>query len=118
MSYYHHFIQVFSTIAQPLNDLLKKTARWCLESPQQDTYQKLKDLLLADAFLFHPDNEKQFILETDASAFAWGAVLSQQDKEGRWQPVGCISKGFTNAETRYNTHDRELLSIIRAFEAF
>lgn len=118
MSYYRRFIQGFSTIARPLNDLLKKTATWCWESPQQDAYQKLKDLLLADAFLLHPDNEKQFILETDASAFVWGAVLSQQDEEGKWRPVGCISKGFADAETRYDTHDRELLSIIRAFEAF
>ena len=118
MSYYRRFIQDFSTIARPLNDLLRKDTTFKWEKAQQDAYQQLKDKLLNDAFLLHPDNEKQFILETDASAFAWGAVLSQQDDKGVWRPVGCISKGFADAETRYDTHDRELLSIVRALEAF
>ena len=112
MSYYRRFIQDFSTIARPLNDLLRKDTIFKWEKAQQDAYQQLKDKLLDNAFLLHPDNEKQFILETDASAFAWGAVLPQQDDKGIWRPVGCISKGFADAETRYDTHDRELLSIV------
>ena len=118
MSYYRRYIKDFSLIARPLNDLLKKTAVWQWESDQQEAYQKLKDTLLDDVFLLHPDMNQQFILETDASAFAWGAVLSQQDSEGKWRPVGCLSKGFADAETRYDTHDRELLAIIRALQAF
>ena len=118
MSYYRRYIKDFSLIARPLNDLLKKGAAWSWQSSQQEAYQKLKDLLLSDVFLLHPSNEKPFILETDASQFAWGAVLSQEDKEGKWRPVGCLSKGFADAETRYDTHDRELLAIIRALQAF
>ena len=118
MSYYRRYIKDFSTIARPLNDLLKKTAIWQWESSQQDAYQQLKDTLLSDVFLLHPSNKKQFILETDASEFAWGAMLSQEDSKGRWRPVGCLSKGFADAETHYDTHDRELLAIIRALEAF
>jgi len=118
MSYYRRYIKDFAKTARPLNDLLKKTAIWQWEKPQQDAYQKLKDTLLDDVFLLHPSNEKQFILETDASQFAWGAVLSQEDSEGHWRPVGCLSKGFTDPETRYDTHDRELLAIIRALQDF
>jgi len=118
MSYYRRYIKDFSTIARPLNDLLKKDAVWQWQDPQQQAYQKLKDTLLDDVFLLHPSQEKQYILETDASLFAWGAVLSQEDDEGKWRPVGCMSKGFADAETRYDTHDRELLAIIRALQAF
>jgi hypothetical protein len=117
MSYYRRYIKNFAIIARPLNDLLKKTANWKWTSEQQEAYQDLKDILLSDVFLLYPDHEKPFILETDASGFAWGAVLSQEDKEGNWRPIACISRGFADAETRYLTHDRELLAIIRALEA-
>ena len=118
MSYYRRYIKDFSNVARPLNDLLKKDAPWQWQPSQQDSYQRLKEILLSDVFLLHPTHEKPFILETDASLFAWGAVLSQEDQEGKWRPVGCVSKGFADAETRYDTHDRELLAIIRALQAF
>ena len=118
MSYYRRYIKDFSTTARPLNDLLKKTSTWQWGTAQQEAYQKLKDTLLDDVFLLHPDINQPFILETDASAFAWGAVLSQENSEGKWRPVGCLSGGLTGAEMNYDTHDRELLAIIRALKAF
>ena len=105
-------------IARPLNDLLNKSAIWTWETPQQEAFEQLKKVLLSDVLLLYPSTKKEFILETDASLYTWGAVLSQQDKEGKWQPVGCISKGFTDAEMRYDTHDRKLLAIIRALQVF
>ena len=39
-------------------------------------------------------------------------------EEGKWCPVGCVSKGFADAEMRYDTHDRELLAIIQALQVF
>jgi len=118
MSYYRRYIKDFSTIARPLNDLLKKTATFTWDTAQQDAFERLKEVLLADVILYHPSNDKPFILETDASLFAWGAALSQEDDEGKWRPVGFLSKGFADAETRYDTYDRELLAIIRALQSF
>ena len=92
--------------------------KWIWNQEQQDAYQRLKDLLLDDVFLLHPTNEKPFILKTDAFKFAWGAMLSQQDDQGNWRPVGCLSKGFTDPETRYMTHNQELLAIIRVLQSF
>ena len=117
VGYYRRFVKDFSKIARPLNDLLRKEATWQWTQEQQDAFQALKDHLLSDAFLLHPDNEKPFVLETDASGFAWGAMLSQEDDTGKMRPVSCCSKGFADAETRYDTHDRELLAIIRSLEA-
>lgn len=106
MNYYCRYIRDFSMTTRPLNDLLQKDAIWTWKSSQQITYQHLKDILLADVFLAHPDNEKLFLLETDASLFAWGAMLSQQQEDGKWRPIGCLSKGFADAETRYEVHNR------------
>jgi hypothetical protein len=70
-----------------------------------------------DVFLAHPSQEHPYLLETDASKYTWGAILSQQQEDGTWRPVSCLSKGFTDVETRYDVHDRELLAIIRSLES-
>lgn len=61
-----------------------------------------------------PDRTKPFILETDASEVASGAVLRQYDSNGDLKPCGFISKAFSPTEQRYQIYDRELLAIICA----
>ncbi len=58
-----------------------------------------------------PDLKKPFLLRTDASGAAMGAVLYQQRK-----PVVFSSKAFTDCENRYSTYDQELLAVVRALE--
>jgi predicted aspartyl protease len=118
VGYYRRYMRDFAQTARPLNDLLRKGKVFEWNQEQQIAFQTLKDILLKDVVLLHPNIEKDFILETDASLFAWGAVLSQQDHDGHWKPIGCISKSFAKAEMNYDTHDRELLAIVRALETF
>jgi hypothetical protein len=117
LNYYRRFIPSFSNMAKPLNELLRKAAKWVWGEEQQDAFAKLKKTLLEDVVLSHPSQEQPFLLETDASKYAWGAVLSQLQEDGKWRPVSCLSKGFTEVEKRYDVHDRELLAIIRALES-
>jgi len=56
------------------------------------------------------------LIETDASDFAIGAVLSQRDDEGRLHPVAFHSRKFQPAEINYEIHDKELLAIVDAFK--
>jgi len=51
-------------------------------------------------------------LETDASGYAMGAVLTQLCDNGKWHPVSFTSKGLDAAERNYEVHDKELLSVI------
>jgi hypothetical protein len=57
---------------------------------------------------------KLFYLETDASAFASGAVLMQKDDNGLLHPCGYLSRTFSPTEQRYQIYDHELLALIRA----
>jgi hypothetical protein len=59
------------------------------------------------------DETKPFILETDCSDYAMGAVLSQYFS-GNLHPVVYYSKTLIPAELNYPIHDKELLAIIRA----
>lgn len=62
------------------------------------------------------DPQKPCTVETDASGFALGAVLSQPDSDGKLRPVAFHGRKFISAETRYTTSDQELLAIVDAFK--
>ena len=64
-------------------------------------------------WLFGKDSFEECPL-TDASKFASGAVLQQQDANGDWHPCSYLSQSFNATERNYEIYDRELLAIIRA----
>ena len=63
-----------------------------------------------------PDQTRPFQIETDASKYATGAVLTQLNSNGDRHPISFISKTLSPAERNYEIYDRELLAIIRALE--
>jgi hypothetical protein len=74
----------------------------------------MKTKFQKEPVLLMPDPTKPFIVESDASKYASGAVLRQQDGNGDWHPCSYISKSFSETERNYEIYDRELLAIIRA----
>src|SRR6201999_4625655 len=100
----------------PLNDLTKKCTKWTWEEKHQIAFDVLKSHVTSAPILIQPDVHQPFKLETDASDYAIGAVLSQRCEDEKWRPVGYISKSLSDAERNYPIHDKELLSVIRALE--
>ena len=60
-----------------------------------------------------PDFGKQFVVTTNASDAAVGAIL-EQDFGNRLQPIAFASRKLNNAEMRYSAYERELLGIVWA----
>jgi hypothetical protein len=56
------------------------------------------------------------IIETNASDYISGGVLSQYDKNCVLHSVAFFSKKHTLAECNYTIYDKELMAVIRAFE--
>ena len=71
----------------------------------------------AGTILILPDPNLPFVVHTDASGFAVGAVL-QQDQGKGLQPIAFLSKKMLDAETRYPVHEQELLAIIHALNSW
>ena len=63
-----------------------------------------------------PNFSKPFRLETDASDYDYGAILSQQSNDGHWLPVTYMSKQMLLAECNYVIYNKELLAIIEALK--
>jgi len=58
------------------------------------------------------------MLITDASDFATGAILEQDDALGQSHPVAYYSKSLQLAKRNYEIHDKELLAIVQALKHF
>jgi hypothetical protein len=114
-NFYRIFIRNYSKIAAPLTRLTRKDKlEWNAETNQ--AFETLKKAFATAPILTHPDFQKSFFLETDASDFALGAILSQPNKDGRLHPVTFHSRKFIAAEINYEIHDKELLAIVDSFQ--
>ncbi|KAL7872808.1 hypothetical protein AOLI_G00118790 [Acnodon oligacanthus] len=67
----------FAAIAKPLHELTKKNARFRWTPECQDAFETLKSSLTTTPVLGYPRDNGELILDTDASNFGIGAVLSQ-----------------------------------------
>jgi hypothetical protein len=95
--YYRRFIPSFSKIAKPLTNLLKNNTPFIWNEGTNKAFNTLKQLLISQPLLQYPDFTRPFILTTDASNDALGAILSQGDI-GRDLPVAYASRTLNKAE--------------------
>jgi len=116
-SYYRTFVCNFATIARSLHNLTKKgaTFEW---TPECDTaFQQLKQALTSAPILVTPCDEGQYVLDTDASDTALGAVL-QQEQDNKLLVVGYASRTLSPAEARYCITRRELLGVLFSLKKY
>ena len=113
-NFYRQFIENFALKALPLSNMLKKggNKEWTVECDA--AFETLKKELCSNQVLDYPDFDKEFIIYTDASRDALGAVL--QNANGR--PVHYASRTLKDAESRYATVEKELLAIVFATKVF
>src|SRR5258708_11378418 len=55
-------------------------------------------------------------MDTDASDFTIGRILSQMGNDGRIHPILFYSKTMQPAERNYDIYDKELLAIVMCFK--
>ena len=119
-AYYCRFIKGFSQIAAPLFRLRKKGVEFVMGEAEMDAFERIKSALCESPVLRHPDFTLPFILQTDASGFGLGAVLSQEFKDDNpgEHPVAYASRTMKDAETRYSAFEKEALAITWAIKHF
>lgn len=122
VNYYNRFIKDFSEIARPLYKLTRKHAKFEWDTDCTFAYEKLRLRLICAPIMAYPRRNGQYILDTDASGFAIGAVLSQMQDDGDGTPVERViaygSRTLNKAEQHYCTRRREMLAIVTFVKLF
>lgn len=78
-NFYRKFIEGYSHIATPLNNLLKDEVPFKWSVKCQQAFDQLKNVLCSSSVLAYPNMSKSFILTTDSSGTAIGYILGQLD---------------------------------------
>jgi len=99
-SYYRTFVCNFASKARPLHNLTRKKAVFNLTPECESAFQELKQALMSAPILVAPCDDGRYVLDTDASDTALGAVL-QQEQGGKLHVIGYASHTLSTAETRY-----------------
>lgn len=111
-NYYKKFIEDYGNIVEPILALTRKENKankfeWTGDC--QRAFERIKEALVTPPILTHPDMTQPFILYTDASGVALGAVLEQEKGV-----IAYASRTLQPAERRYAAVEREALSIVWA----
>ena len=115
--YYRKYIKDYAKLAKPLTSCLKKGSKIEHTNEFIECVKRFKHILSNNPLLQFPDFNQPFVLTTDASNFALGAILSQ-GPIGSDKPIAYASRTLGSAETNYSTIDKECLGIVWACKYF
>jgi hypothetical protein len=101
--FYRCFVRDFSTIAAPLNDLMKKGVPFYWGAAQEHSFNTLIDKLTHAPLLQLPDFGKTFELTN--------GVLLQEGK-----PIAYFSEKLSGPSLNYSTYEKELYALVRVLE--
>ena len=112
-------IKDFAELCEPLYKLTSVRTPQKLQwtEKHQQAFEKLKEKLMSAPIMSYPTETGKYILDTDASGVAIGAVLHQEQVnqytgETELKVIAYASRVLRERETRYCARRRELLAIV------
>ena len=117
LNYYRRFIKNYTELANPLLELTKKDSGFTWMEEHTSAFEALKSALSTAPVLRMPDHAFPMHVWPDASGFAVGGVLTQDDGGGH-RPIAFISKKLSSAERNYPTIERELFAIVHCLRSW
>ena len=120
--YYRKFIPNYGDITRPLTQLTRKETPFIWTSQCQAAFDRLKESLTTEPILSYPDPELPYTLFTDASKYAWSAVLTQprqHERKGKpnvtvLHPIAYVSGLFRGSQNNWAALTKEAYAIYMA----
>ena len=114
--YYEELIEDFARIAEPLYVAERQRQRFEWTDECQKAFETLKLKLTSAPVMAHPVDDGLYILDTDASGHAIGAVLSQRQREANGDEVERViaygSRRMHAREMNYCIRRKEMLAMV------
>ena len=118
-NYYRAFVKDFAHLMLPLQELTKKRTQFLWTQECEEAFVAIKEKLTSTPCLHLPVWNQPFIVHSDWSKGAIGAVLSQVDpKTGLEHPIHFASRSLTAAERNYAPTEGECLALVWAVQKF
>jgi len=105
-------VKDYADIAGPLYDMLKDDAPEYWRPAQQVAFDNLKEKLTSEPIRVYPNFDKLFKLYIDASDMGLGAVLAQDDEEGKERVIAYDVRRLNSAERVYLTTKKKCLAVV------
>lgn len=116
-SWYRRFIPNMATLVAPITNLLRKGINFKWSAECGAAFHKVKECLVSSPVISCPDFSKPFTIQTDASDYGLGAVLSQDHPDGE-KVISFISRSLVAGERKFSTTEKECLAVLWAIEKF
>ena len=111
VGYYRRFIPCFADIAEPLVALTGKDVPFVWRPECATAFLRLRDALVRAPILAFPIESGDYVLDTDASNFGLGGVLSQIQNDQE-RVIAYCSRALRPSQRRYCTTKREMLATV------
>ena len=105
------FIPHLSSLNAPMRTLLKENRTWIWGPPQEEAFQRIKEMLTSTEVMSHYDPSLHTTVSTDASQYGLGATMFQTQKDGTRRPVYYASRSLTDTERNYAVIEKEALAM-------
>jgi RNase H-like domain found in reverse transcriptase len=112
VNFYSRFIMNCARISRRLTQLTGNTP-FTWDEKTQEAFERLKKALCTAPVLRTFDPQLPIVVTTDASGFAIGAVL-EQDEDGFRRPVAYFSRTMNPHEQNYHAQEQELFAIVES----
>jgi thymidylate kinase len=116
--FYRRFIKGYAEIAGPLTGLTSKNVSFAWGPEQQQSFEQLKQALISPPILRPPDWALPFLLYTDWSKLAVGAILAQKECTGAEYVIAYASHKLDKAQQNYAPTEGECLAVKWAVKKF
>jgi transposase InsO family protein len=111
-NYHRDHIPNYAGMSACLYELLHKKKSYDWQIEHQAAFEQIKESILSAPCLSYPSPNGPFILDTDASDKAIGAVLSQV-QNGETKVICFASHILLRAQKKYCTTRKELLAVVK-----
>lgn len=116
-NYYARFNPTYAQHIGRFSHLLRKDRKWSWGSEEEEALQDLKKSFIDEVTLYHPDFNRPFILQTDASGYAIAGHLLQM-KDGEPQCISFASRVLKGPEKSYSIAEKEMLAVVWSIKKY